>query len=222
MNLVITRQEALGQLRAALANQSPGFRKMAAAQPVVLARYQPLFKPENLASLTREDFLSFLLFRNNQHWDSLHRQGPQMTEDMPRLRAALQALLDESRPIEQRLNDTKQGRKGSVPGLGRATITAILLVCHPDECGVWNGTSQAGMEKLGLWPRFERGAPLGTRYVAVNRVLVDLAKELGTDLWTVDGLWWQILPTEGNWKTPAEALNDQLRCIHHTTVATTS
>ncbi len=201
----IARQEALAQLRAALANQSPGFRKMVAAQPAVLARYQPLFKPENLGDLTREDFLSFLLFRNNQHWDSLHRQGPQMTEDMPRLRAALRALLDESRPIEQRLNDTKQGKKANtVPGLGRATITAILLVCHPEKYGVWNGTSQAGMQKLDLWPTFERGAPLGTRYAAVNKVLVGLARDLGIDLWTVDGLWWHILPSEGGWKPAAE------------------
>lgn len=201
-----SRQEVLGQLRAVLAQPPPGFRKMVEAQPAVLARYQPMFQPQNLASLTREDFLGFLLFRNNHHWDSLHRQGPQMTEDMPRLRATLQVLLDETRPIEQRLNAMKQGaKKNSVPGLGKATLTAILLVCHPDKYGVWNGTSRAAMEKLGIWPRLERGASLGTRYLAVNAVLLELARELGISLWALDGLWWQILPTEGTWKTPPEA-----------------
>jgi hypothetical protein len=51
-------------LRAVLAQPPPGFRKMVEAQPAVLARYQPMFQPQNLASLTREDFLGFLLFRN--------------------------------------------------------------------------------------------------------------------------------------------------------------
>jgi hypothetical protein len=170
---------------------------MIAAQPSVLARYQPLFREESLPGLTKEDFHSFLIFRNNQHWVGLHRQGPEICSDMKKLRAALGLLLNESRPVQQRLDDLAPGRPAAVPGMGRGILTAILLVNHPDKYGVWNNRSQGSMELLGLWPEFERGISFGRRYTKVNGVLLDLARELETDLWTLDGLWWAAEPGEG-------------------------
>lgn len=188
MTSQISRHESLGQLRTALTVRAPGFERMVAAQPGVLARFQPLFRPENLPGLTQEDFHSFLVFRNNQHWIGLHRKGPEICSDMKRLRAALALLLDESRPVHQRLDDLGPGQRAAVSGMGRAILTAILLVMYPDKYGVWNNRSQGSMEMLGLWPEFERGLSFGRRYAKVNRVLIDLASELGTDLWTLDGL----------------------------------
>ena len=75
-----------------------------------------------------------------------------------------------------------------MPGLGRAIITAILLVMHPDKYGVWNNRSQTAMEALGFWPKFERGESFGQRYANVNDVLLAVARELKIDLWTLDEL----------------------------------
>jgi len=76
----------------------------------VVSRYAPLFSSEGIERMTAEDFKGFLLFRNNRHWDSLHRQGGWMTEDMGRLRKALKILVDESKPIRKRLDQLRPRR----------------------------------------------------------------------------------------------------------------
>ena len=76
--------------------------------------------------------------------------------------------------------------------LGKALITAILHIAHPDCYGVYNGTSEAGMYAVGVWPKFERGAAFSERYIEINGILTQLASELQTDLWTLDGLWWRV------------------------------
>jgi len=166
------------------------------AKKQVLAKYQPIFSPDNIDSLTADDFKSFLLFKNNQHWDSMHRQGGRMTEDMGRLKEALKLLLREDLPIKTRLNKLRPSSGDPmIKGLGRAVITAILQVEHPEKYGVLNNTAETGMKKLKLWPEFSRGATFGERYEAVNRVLLETATELDIDLWTLDMLWWQVSTT---------------------------
>jgi hypothetical protein len=201
----MARQEALGRLRGALAVRKPGLVKMIEAGPVVRARFEPIFRPGNLPKLTAEDFRSFLVFRNNQHWVGLHRMGPGICSDMKRLRAALAVLLDESRPIQQRLDDLMPGGSAGVPGMGRAILTAVLLVMFPERYGVLNSRSKATMQELGLWPEFERSASFGRRYARVNDVLLDVTRELGTDLWTLDGLWWAVLDEEPEAETDGAA-----------------
>lgn len=169
--------------------------KIRDAKDRVLAKYQPLFHPESLDRLSSEDFHGFLLYPNNGHWDSLHRQGPQLMADMPRLREAMGILLDEGFDICTRLNRLRPSTgEPLVSGLGPAVITAILLVVYPEKYGVWNGKSQSAMKELGLWPEMPRGASFGERYVLMNRVLKEVAEELGGDLWTLDMLWWRVKP----------------------------
>ena len=49
------------------------------SRDVVLARFQPIFSLEHIPQLTADEFLSFLLGKNNRHWSGLHRKGPQVT-----------------------------------------------------------------------------------------------------------------------------------------------
>lgn len=163
------------------------------ARDEVIARYQPMFHPDNLGRLTEEDFQGFLLFRNNKHWMALHRLGSQITADLPRLRQALKLLLDESRPLDERLTRLVP-RKGPafVPMLNRAVLTPILLISFPDRYGVWNQVSEAGLIELQLWPDLDRATPFGKKYLAVNGTLVDLARATGVDLWTLDSLLWRV------------------------------
>ena len=51
-----------------------------------------------------EDFKEFVLYENNRHWWGIHRHQTKLVQDMPILRQALGVLLDESRPIEKRLD----------------------------------------------------------------------------------------------------------------------
>ncbi len=52
-----------------------GITHATATQASVIARYQPVFSPDNNASITEEEFKSILLFENNQNWWGQYRQG---------------------------------------------------------------------------------------------------------------------------------------------------
>lgn len=188
-------REAAGRLRAIQAwakDHFPTYQDVVPYREEVLARYQPIFALDRIPSLTEEEFKSFLLFSNNRHW-TLHRQGNKLCADMDLLREALSLLVDESRPLEERL-DTLIPKTGDpmVPYLGRGVVTAILLIIAPDKYGVWNSTSDAGLKKLGVFPNFETGASFSERYLALNAVLQDLAREVGADLWTMDFLYYAL------------------------------
>lgn len=165
------------------------------ARDEVLVRYQPVFRRDSVSTLTSEQFKSFLLFKNNHHWKAIHRQGNQIVADMDALRHALGILLDEGRPLADRLRVLRpKSGEAMVKGLARSVITPILLIAYADKYGVLNQVSETGMRELGVWPDVERGADFATKYEAVNSVLNVLASELKIDLWTLDALWWRILP----------------------------
>lgn len=153
---------------------------------VVLGRFSPAFQPGTVAELDKDVFRDFLSFEQNKHWTGLERQ-PQLYADMDGLRQVLSVLVDEARPIRERVNTVVEA-----PGMGVAKLSAILLVAYPRKYGVWNGTSEKALRSLGLWPETRRGATTGERYVAVNLVLLDLARNLEIDLWTLDAIWWGI------------------------------
>lgn len=215
------RDVAVARLRQVLQSLTEGrdaeLASLVASRDEVLARFQPLFDRANLKSLTAEQFKSFLLFQNNRHWNAIHRQGNQIVEDMDTLRRALDVLLDEKRPLIERLRVLRpKGKDPMVKGLARSVITPILLVAHPDRYGVVNQVVEAGMTTVGVWPETERGADFAESYSAVNAVLNELATDLGVDLWTLDALWWRIAPAGETAEpgTAAEALTEPERTEH--------
>ena len=222
----MSHEQALQKLRLLLANvaheSSDALFRVAArirdAKPNVIGKYAPLFTLPNVDTLTAEDFQSFLLFKNNQYWDNLQRQGGWMTGDMPRLREGIKLLIDEHLPLRTRLNRLRPTTGPPMSkGLGRAAITAILQVVYPDKYGVWNNTAEQAMRELGLWPETAREAGFGERYEAMNRAPIQTAEELGIDLWTLDMLWWRVSPhmpkgageEEGASPVPVETVLDE-------------
>ena len=115
------------------------------SEKAVASRYGSIFHPSNLENLTKEDFLSFLLIKNNLHWEGIHRQQESVTSDMQKLKQTLTFLLNESKNLTDCLNSLSPG-KGEyyIKGLGKAIITPILLVVYPDKYGVWNKKSEEG------------------------------------------------------------------------------
>lgn len=162
----------------------------------VIENFGYLFNPDNLDNLTKEDFKSFLLIKNNRHWEGIHRQGNMITQDMDKLRKALQILLDESKPLERRLDFLfPKNKPNYIKGLGRAIVTPILMVVYPDRYGVYNRRSAEGLIKIGLEPKFNRGASFSEKYIKVNKVLNSMAQENDMSLFALDEIWWKI--TEG-------------------------
>jgi len=178
----------------------------------VLARYQHVFAFDRIPEISEEEFRGFLRFENNRHWTGLARAGASLCEDMSHLRDALAILLDESRSIKDRFDQLLP--KSGPPFMkkfGKALATAILHVTHPDKYGVYNGTSEAGMKAVGVFPEFDRGSAFSDRYLEVNRILGDLASRLQIDLWTLDSLWWGIKRNEEREESivPAPQLHDE-------------
>ncbi len=140
-----TLDSAVAQLKPILrSSESPSddeeLARIASARDSVVERFAAVFSSEAVDSITAEEFRSFLAIENNHHWP-LHRQGSVICADMNRLRRALGVLLDESRPVAERLNEIRD-REGPlrISGLGKAALTAILHVAHPDLYAVWNNT----------------------------------------------------------------------------------
>ncbi len=160
----------------------------------VIARYGNLFHPQNIDALTAEDFKSFLLFKENHHWKGINRTGNLITSDMARLREALKVLLDESQPVEKRLDVLfPLNQPGSLKGMGKAIATPILLVVYPEKYGVWNELSQQGLKQLNRFPQFGRGTSFADKYTKINAVLNDLARQYDLTLWQVDSAFWHLM-----------------------------
>jgi hypothetical protein len=119
-----------------------------------------IFSPKGIASLTKQDVTGFMSYQQNRRWREISKDT--VTADMPRLRAALAHLVDESLPLARRLNDLEPGRGAlAVPHLGKAKLTPMLLVTHPKQYGVWNDYSERALRGMGLFPEMPEGARLG-------------------------------------------------------------
>jgi len=161
-------------------------RRLAEDQELI-AKYGPLFHPSNLNALTREQFKSFLSFKNNKHWHGIHRQGNLITRDMDRLRSALKILLDEMEPIRERLDRLfPRGQPGYIKGLGKAVATAILITVYPDKYPTYTSRTEAALKRLGLHPEFS-GESFGERYIKIREISCDLAERYDLSLLQING-----------------------------------
>ena len=107
---------------------------------------------------------------------------------MDGLRRGLLVLHDHTQPIEARWNLARAAAKH----FGHATLSAVLHILYPRECGVWNGISEAGLKRLNVGPQLSNDASEGERYRKINDCLLELAKSLNVDLWDLDALMWRI------------------------------
>jgi hypothetical protein len=155
----------------------------------VIGKYGRIFDPANLDNLSKNDFKSFLLMKNNFHWEGIHRQGNMITADMAKLKSVLKILLDESKPLKDRLNKIFGANdKCVIRGLGKAVLTPILLVAYPNKYGVWNRRSEDALRQFNLFPRFSPRDGFAEKYIKINNVLTELTGKYGISLWQLDGI----------------------------------
>jgi len=115
------------------------------------------------------------------------RKQGKITADMDRLKKTLSFLLDESRPVEQRLDGVSKGGNYYISGLGRAILTPILMCVYPDKYAVYNNRSEAGLEKLRMFTT-KKTDSLARRYAAVNQACHDISQRIGQPLHLVDSM----------------------------------
>jgi len=150
--------------------------------------YGRYFSPRNLGNVTQDGFRDFLLLKNNKHWSGLHRQ-PQIYENMVRLRECLEILLDELKPLEQRLDAiAPKGKPPFIKGLGRAVITPILMCVYPDNYSVYNRISDEGLKLLGR-NTIRESESFSKRYASLNAACHQLSDEIQQPLYLVDSMF---------------------------------
>ena len=149
----------------------------------VMSKFQVKFSHNNLSTLPIEEFYEFLHFRNNHHWTQLDRQIKNLKTNEEKLRTALLTLTDTSLDIADRIDSMPK-----VKGLDYGIYTPFLLVSSSLKYGVWNSKSEKFLEKYDLLPQVKK-EPRGRFYRDFNNTLNELAKEVGIDLWVLDGLF---------------------------------
>lgn len=170
---------------------TPSVMALRLVEQEVTSYWSVIFSPRGIESLTKQDITGFMRYEQNRRWREISKED--ISRDMDRLRAALSCLVDETRPIAERLNQLEPGRgELAVPFLGKAKLTPLLLVTHPKQYGVWNDYSERALRGMGLFPELPEGARLGDSYALVNDVLVRLAKDYRVTLWWLDVLLEQI------------------------------
>lgn len=166
-------------------DSTPNVLALRTQEQSVCQYWSVLFSPRGIDTLTKQDMMGFLSYRQNHRWRELSRED--VTADMERLRQALHFLMDPSRPISERLNALEPGRgELAVAHLGKAKLTPLLLVTHPKQYGVWNDYSERALKGMGLMPDFSNVIGLGAQYALVNEVLVWLSQEYRVSLWWLD------------------------------------
>lgn len=154
-------------------------------------KFRDKLRMENLVDTQKlsEDYEQFLYFRNNLSWTNLHRTGLKALEQPERLWDLITYIQDESVDINYRISKCLQGEL-HINGIGKNILTALLHTMHPDAYGVWNNRTQKTLEFIRRNPPLR--TDLGLTYLEINKKLIELSKELDTDLTTVDGLMWYV------------------------------
>jgi MoxR-like ATPase len=155
----------------------------------VREKYGPMFAPSGISALVADKFKAFLTYKENRHWSGINRHSGALTEDLALLKKALAVLVDETKPVSDRID----GARGMINGLGKAVLSAILQVAYPAKYGVYNEVSEKGLRQIGLHPeasvsRFG-SLSMGKQYEHVNRVLNELSAKYDVTLWALDAVW---------------------------------
>jgi len=154
--------------------------------------FRNIFHVDNLSEMSEADFSSFLYFRNNRSWTSLYRQGLQLVKKLGDVKKVIGYLQDESVDIETRLRRVLRPGDLHVKGFGKNTATGILhIIDENDQYGVWNNVTEIGLKHIQRKPPISMDP--GISYVRINKELLNLKNELGTDLVMIDGLLWYIV-----------------------------
>jgi hypothetical protein len=155
------------------------------------AEFRDKFSQDKLVDWEKlsDDYRKFLYFENNLSWTTLYRSGLQALNDVKKLWKLLLLLQDDEINIQTRVHEGLEGRI-HCQGIGKNILTALLHTFNPDKYGVWNNRTEDTLRIIKRKPQPDPNS--GKFYRAINHELIQLGKELDTDLTTIDGFMWFI------------------------------
>ena len=165
--------------------------------------YGQLLSPDGLEQMTELEFGKVISsLWASQLWTNKGYLVDKLVSDngLPALVSALRQLLWGQEPI----GDRYDGFRDSIKDLGSASITEILALVHPDECGIWNDKARKALEALGVeatFPTVGKYQISGREYEEFNELLCSLRDELeengihGLDILGVDYFLFEVWRT---------------------------
>lgn len=125
----------------------------------------------------RSEFLEF--FNEGGGVQTLNKiWRDRIIRDIGKFRRTIQHLLDETVPVEKRLDAVLQGPY-QIDGLGKAVATHLLMASAREKYCLWNNKTEAGLQVLGLLPKFDRGSGDGERYLKIREAVGNLRSAVG-------------------------------------------
>lgn len=154
----------------------------------------------------RELFLDYFNRGAGRHgFNPIYRD--RIVRDKGRFRETLGFLLDESVPVQQRL-DSVVDRAGAhhIDGMGKGLATSLLMDLDATRHVTWNNKTNMGLAALGIEPHFDRGASYGERYMRVLDTLTHIrSQRAGLTFLDVD-LFMHVVSAEQEGKAAVEAV----------------
>ena len=138
-------------------------------------RWKAWIDSEKIISLSdaelKNRFLQYFNEGAGRHgFNAVYRD--RIVRDINKFRKTLKCLLDESVPVDTRLNGVLDSDgKYHIEGLGKGLATSILMDLDPERYATWNNKTEMGLEALGVAPEFGRGGTWGDWYKKVLDVL---------------------------------------------------
>jgi len=164
------------------------------------ALYHQLLSQDRLDRMTQLEFGKVISsLWASQLWTNKGYLVEKLVSDngLPRLVAGLRQLLWGQAPIADRYDEFRD----SIKGLGPASITEMLALVHPIECGIWNRKARDALKALGVeetFPAVRKYQISGREYGEFNALLRALRDELdrngisGLDLLGVDYFLYEV------------------------------
>jgi len=141
-------------------------------------RWKEWIDPEKIETLSDEElkqrFLEYFNEGAARHpFNAVYRD--RIVRDIDRFRKTMAYLLDETIPINKRLDEVlNHDGKYHIEGVGKGLATSFLMDLDPEKYATWNNKIDMGLSALGIQPTFERGESWGSRYQKVLEVLTHI------------------------------------------------
>lgn len=142
--------------------------------------YSRLLSREGLERMTELEFGQVISsLWASQIWGNKAYLVDKLVRDngLPALATNLTLLLWGQEPMRTRYDSFKS----SIKGLGPASITEILALVHPAQCGIWNDKARKALTCLGFeetFPVVRKYQISGAEYEGFNALLGEIADEL--------------------------------------------
>jgi hypothetical protein len=142
--------------------------------------------PDFIADAPAEAFRRVFTGALGRRWRETAGLAPRSARQAELLRGTLAVLLDQQRPLPDRLDQLWPARI-QADRFSPGALTPLLHITAAHEHSVWNRDTESALSDLGLFPD-RPWDTVGGQYAAVDQAQRELAEDLHLSLWQLENL----------------------------------